>query len=104
MTLVDDSTLSREVALQLLSAHKAVLAAQFGVKELALFGSTARDCAHKDSDVDILVTFEGPASAGRYFGVLFYLEDLLRRPVDLVTEKGLRQELRNYVEREAIHV
>ncbi len=40
----------------------------------------------------------------QYFGLQFYLEDLLGRPVDLVTERALRPELRPYVEREAIHV
>ena len=34
----------------------------------------------------------------------FYLEDLLGRPVDLVTEKALRQEFRPYVEKEMIRV
>jgi predicted nucleotidyltransferase len=69
-----------------------------------LFGSTARDAAGSDSDIDILVTFDGPATSRRYFGVQFYLEDLLGRPVDLVTNKALRPELRPYVEKEAIHV
>ena len=32
------------------------------------------------------------------------LEDVLQCPVDLVTEKALRQELRPYVERDAVHV
>jgi predicted nucleotidyltransferase len=54
--------------------------------------------------VDILVAFDGPATSERYFGVQFYLEDLLGRPVDLVTDKALRPELRPYVEREAVHV
>jgi hypothetical protein len=39
----------------------------------------------------------------RYFGVQFYLEDLLGRLVDLVTEKALRPELRPFIEREALH-
>jgi len=42
-----------------------------------------------------------PATSKRYFGVQFYLEDLLGCPVDLVTEKALRPELRPYIEREA---
>ncbi|WP_242467446.1 nucleotidyltransferase family protein [Thiocapsa imhoffii] len=42
--------------------------------------------------------------SGRYFGVQFYLEDLLGRPVDLVTRKSLRPELAPHVEREALHV
>ncbi|WP_047864049.1 nucleotidyltransferase family protein [Rubrobacter aplysinae] len=77
---------------------------RFGVRELALFGSTSRATADEESDVDILVAFDGPATSGQYFGLQFYLEDLLGRPVDLVTDKALRPELRPFVEREAIHV
>lgn len=60
--------------------------------------------AREDSDVDILVAFDGPATSERYFGVQFYLEDLLGSPVDLVTEKALRPELRPHIEREAVRV
>jgi len=80
------------------------LASRYGVTQLALFGSLARDAAHDDSDVDVLVSFDGPATSQRYFGVQFYLEDLLGRPVDLVTEKALRVELRPFIEKEAIRV
>ena len=96
--------MKRNETLKLLKAHKAELAKQFGVLRLALFGSTARDTASPDSDIDILVEFDGPATSARYFGVQFYLEDLLGRPVDLVTEKALRPELRPFIEREALHV
>ncbi len=88
----------------LLGQHKAVLAERFSVRDLALFGSFARGAAAAHSDVDVLVTFDGPATADRYFGLMFYLEDLLGRPVDLVTDKALRAEIRSYVERDAIHV
>ena len=90
--------------LQLLIEHKPVLAQRFGVTDLALFGSTARDSAGDGSDIDILVDFDGPATSNRYFGVQFYLEDLLGRPVDLVTEKALRHELRPFIEKEALRV
>ena len=90
--------------MELLSEHKPHLARRYGVTGLALFGSTVRGEARDDSDIDILVGFDGPATSERYFGVQFYLEDLLGRPVDLVTEKALRPELRPYVEREAIRV
>ena len=96
--------MDRAAALHLLKAHKAVLTERFGVVRLALFGSTARDTAGPDSDVDVLVAFDGPATSQRYFGVQFYLEDLLGRSVDLVTEKALRERLRPYVERDAIAV
>ena len=96
--------MDRTAALTLLKAHKPVLAEHFGVARLALFGSNARDTAGPDSDVDVLVAFDGPATSERYFGVQFYLEDLLDRSIDLVTEKALRERLRPYVERDAIAV
>lgn len=96
--------MDRQHALELLTASKPVLQERFGVTRLALFGSTARNTATSDSDVDVLVAFDGPATSRRYFGVQFYLEDLLGCPVDLVTEKALRPELRPYVEREQMYV
>ncbi len=96
--------MNRTQALQFLAQHKAVLTHRFGVTDLALFGSTARDAARPDSDVDVLVAFDGPATSARYFGVQFYLEDLLGCPVDLVTDKALRPQLRPYIEKEAVHV
>jgi predicted nucleotidyltransferase len=96
--------MNRSRAIELLSQSKPVLAARYGVTRLALFGSTARDAARSDSDIDILVAFDGPATSERYFGVQFYLEDLLGSPVDLVTEKALRPELRPFIEKEAVHV
>lgn len=96
--------MTRAQVLQLLATSKAELASRFGVTALALFGSVVRDAARADSDVDVLVSFDGPATSARYFGVQFFLEDLLGRPVDLVTHKALRPELRPFVEREAVHV
>ena len=96
--------MNRTEVLDLLRTHKPTLAERFGVTELALFGSYARDTATDASDVDILVRYDGPATSKSYFGVQFYLEDLLGRRVDLVTHKALRQEFRPYVEREAVNV
>lgn len=94
--------MQRDATLTLLRQCKPDLATRFGVTGLALFGSTVRETARPDSD--ILVEFDGPATAARYFGVQFYLEDLLESPVDLVTDRALRAELRPIVEREAVRV
>jgi hypothetical protein len=61
--------MNRTRALQLLAQHKAQLAVQFGVTRLALFGSTARDAAREDSDVDVLVAFDGAVSGNRGHGL-----------------------------------
>lgn len=96
--------MKRKRALALLAQSKPELQSRFGVTRLGLFGLTARDTADSGSDIDILVAFDGPATSKRYFGVQFYLEDLLGCPVDLVTEKALRPELRPYIERERVDV
>ena len=96
--------MNRARALELLAQSKPILAARYGVTQLALFGSMARNAAGAASDLDILVSFDGPATSERYFGVQFYLEDLTGLPVDLVTDKALRAELRPYIERDAVRV
>ena len=96
--------MNRDDILSLLREHKATLARRYGVTDIALFGSVARNRTSEHSDIDLLVRFDGPATSKRYFGVQFYIEDLTGRPVDLITDKALRAELRPAVEREAIHV
>jgi uncharacterized protein len=98
------TSMNRAQVLEVLRQNKPLLASQFGVRSLALFGSFARGTARTGSDIDVLVDFDGPATSKRYFGVQFYLEDQLGQPVDLVTEKAMRQELRPFIEKDAVHV
>ena len=78
--------------------------AEFKIKSLAIFGSIARGEARADSDIDFLVDFNGPATFDQYMGLKLFLEDLLGRPVDLVTRKGVRPELAPHIEQEARRV
>ncbi len=96
--------MNKATVLKLMAAHDQQIRSRFGVKTLALFGSAARDEMRDTSDIDLLVQFAGPATLDSYMDLKFYLEEVLGRPVDLVTEKGLRQEIRPAVEREAIRV
>ena len=96
--------MNRDEVLKVLRTHKATLFDRFGVTELALYGSFARDQATDDSDVDVLVRFGAPPDWQGYFGAQGYLEELLGRPVDLATSQDLRAEIRPYVEREVIDV
>lgn len=88
----------------MLSQHKPELVQRFGITDLALLGSIARDEAMDASDVDVVVEFERRSTAKRYLGVQLYLEDLLKRPVDLVQKEVVGPELKSYVERDLIHV
>ena len=103
-SLLINITMNRSYVLELLAQCKPELAMRYGVIDIALFGSTARNTARENSDLDVLVTFDGPATSARYFGVQFYLEDIFGCPVDLVTDKALRSELRPFIEKEAVHV
>jgi uncharacterized protein len=96
--------MNRAMILELLTQHRERLRVQFGAKHLALFGSAARDELRNDSDIDVLVEFEGPATFDGYMGLADDLEQLLGRRVDLVTEKGLKPRARQYVERDLIRV
>lgn len=74
-----------------------------GIKKIGLFGSYLKGTQKKGSDIDFLVTFEKENLGKNYFEALFYLEDLLRRKIDLVAIQSLRSEL-NYVKDEAEYV
>lgn len=89
---------------QQLRTHRESLLVGLGVSSLSLFGSVARGTAAEESDVDILVDFDGPADFDRFLELKERLESLLGRPVDLVTRKALRPAFRPRIEREAIRV
>jgi uncharacterized protein len=86
------------------SRSKPELQARFGVTRLALFGSTARDTANSGSDVDVW----WPSTARPPPSVISACSSTWRTcfgcPVDLVTEKALRPELRPYIEQERVNV
>lgn len=93
----------RDDVLGLLIKHRSEFA-RFGVKSLALFGSVVRGESKPESDVDILIEFEGRATFDQYMEFKIFLEGLLERRVDLVTDKALKPRLRPYVEKEALYV
>jgi uncharacterized protein len=75
---------------------------RFGVKKIGLFGSFAKGEEHKKSDIDILVTFDN-ITFDNYTDLLFLLEKIFRRKIDLVIERKLHPSL-NYVKKEAKYV
>jgi predicted nucleotidyltransferase len=80
-----------------------LLRERFGVAKIGIFGSAARGEERPDSDVDVLVEFApGQTTFRNFMELAFYLEELFGRRVDLVTEQGLSQYLRPYVEQEVV--
>jgi predicted nucleotidyltransferase len=76
------------------------LRAEFGVTALYVFGSVARGEVSPNSDVDLLVEFDGPPTFARFMDLKFLLEDTLGARVDLVTRGALRDPLRPRIESE----
>ena len=96
--------MTRQAVLEKLESNIGDIRRQFSVKELGLFGSVARDEAGQKSDVDVLVEFVEKSSFDLFMDLKFYLEELLGAGVDLVTNKALRPQIRESIERELINV
>lgn len=99
-----DPGVQREHALSALRDLLPALRQQFGVRRLALFGSTARGAAGEESDLDLLVEFEGGPTFLSFMGLKAHLEDHLGLRIDLVTPDALKPRLRPVIEREAVDV
>jgi hypothetical protein len=73
----------------------------FGVKKIGLFGSFVRREQDIESDVDLLVEFEeGQKTFDNFIQLLFILEDVLKRRVELVTVESLSPYIRPYIIKE----
>ncbi len=78
------------------------VASEYGASNIRIFGSVARDEADEQSDLDLLVDMAAGHSLFDLGGLLSDLEALLGCSVDVVTENGLRDRIRNRVLQEAI--
>ena len=77
-------------------------AAEYGAYNVRVFGSVARGEADSESDIDLLVDMEPGRSLFDLGGLLTDLEELLGCNVDVVTERGLRDRIRDRVLKEAV--
>jgi predicted nucleotidyltransferase len=77
------------------------IAARHGARNVRIFGSVARGEADEASDIDFLVEMEPGRSLLDLGGLVFDLETLLGRKVDVVTENGLYWLLRRRIVKEA---
>jgi predicted nucleotidyltransferase len=85
---------------QLLGEHRSQLH-DFGVRRWGLFGSFLYERQNPRSDIDILVEFDpGKKTFDNFIHLGFFLEELLGRPVDLVTLESLSPYLGPHILRE----
>ncbi len=82
---------------------------RFGVKKIGIFGSFARNEAKEESDIDIVVEFEkGRGGVKDFAGLVEFLENLLRREVDILTPMGIEtiriKSVRERIKKEVFYV
>jgi len=92
--------MDKHTVLTQLRANAEQIRRRFSVKMLSVFGSVAREAAGQAGDVDVLVGFQQKAEFDLFTDLKFYLEDLLSANVDVVTEKTLRPQIRQAIERQ----
>ena len=94
MTAEDLLNLRREAIVRAATRH--------GARNVRVFGSVARGEADDTSDIDFLVEMAPGRSLLDMGGLLMELRELLQRDVNVVSERGLRREIRERVLREAV--
>ncbi len=78
------------------------IAARHGARKVRVFGSVARGEARRGSDIDFLVEMDEGRSLLDHAALILDLERLLKRPVDVASERGLRPPVRKEVLKDAI--
>ena len=92
----------RDIA-QILKENKLRLAAKYHLTSIGLFGSFTRDDFHDDSDIDILIEYDLPMGI-EFIDLAIELELLLKRPVDLVSRKGIKPKYFKEIQKDLIYV
>jgi uncharacterized protein len=87
-----------------LAAYKPVLAEQYGVKEIGIFGSYVRGEQQRKSEVDILVDFTRSLSLLEFIHLENELIDLLGVKVDLVMKTALKPRIGKHILEEVVSV
>ena len=81
--------LTKENVADVLRQEYPYLASEYGVKKIGLFGSYAKGCPTKTSDIDVIVEFERPIGF-KFIELTEYLEGLLGKRVDVLTRAGIQ--------------
>ncbi|MBU0657177.1 MAG: nucleotidyltransferase family protein [Gammaproteobacteria bacterium] len=94
----------RDDVYRILADHKGELTEKFHVKSLSVFGSVSKGVDRPDSDIDILVSYHITPGMFAFLDLKEYLESLVGRTIDLVTEGALKKQLHDTIIREANRV
>lgn len=94
----------KAIILSTLKKLKPSLQRDFGLTEIALFGSAAREDTNPESDIDLLIDLRENDS-NNFFNIAFQLQDLFYpQKVDVVTKKGIKPAYFKSIEKDLIYV
>lgn len=97
--------MTRDEILDCLKTHRDELRHTYGVEDIALFGSYARESAHDGSDIDIAVELsDKKKTLTNFFCLKAYLEDRLGRRVDLGIESAIKPIVKMAAQKDMLHV
>ena len=88
---------------KVLQQLKPELAQKFHVHTIGLFGSVVRDDFSPSSDIDIIVDFDRPIGI-EFIDLADYMEQRLKKKVDLVSRNGVKEKYFKAIEREIVYV
>lgn len=97
--------MGKKEIIEILRDYKKEYAEQYGILDIGVFGSIARDEALEDSDVDVVVRIVNP-DLFMLVGIKNELEERLHRPVDIVTyrdRESMNQFLKKRIDEEAVY-
>jgi len=89
---------------RIIGKHKEELKRRYRINEIGISGSYVRGEQKRTSDIDILVKFDKRASIFDLAGAGEFLEEKLGIKVDIVSERGIRPELKSTISKEVIMV
>jgi uncharacterized protein len=96
--------LSKKEIMNLIKIEKTFLKKNFGVLNIGLFGSYARDQQNKDSDIDFLVEFSKP-SFDCLAGLQIYMEKKFNKKIEIVRKRSLNHsKFFERIEQETVYV
>ncbi len=89
---------------QILQDHKEELHREYGVTEIGIFGSYAKNEQSEVSDLDIMVEFHKAIDLFTFVKLKIYLSDLLNVKVDLVMKKALKPGIGKRILKEVVYI
>ncbi len=89
---------------EIIRKNKGLLAEEYNVSSIGIFGSYVRHQQKKGSDLDVLVEFERPIDLFEFIRLEEYLKRLVKVKVDLVSKKALKPFIGKHILGEVMYI